>query len=75
MLTYNFFTKDQKPVTISIEDSETSPKFEIRGPKEIIFKAIGGLGEENEVEAWATEKELNTEAKRTFAILEVLKNI
>lgn len=57
---------------IMINFEETEPfKFLIRGPKEIISKAIGGIGDENETEAWATEKDLKTEAQRMFAVLEV----
>ena len=75
VLAYEFFTKDKKVVSISIEDSDDNPSFKIIGPKAIISKAIAGIGEENETEAWATEKELNTEAKRMFAVLEILKII
>lgn len=71
--TYSFATKKGE-VSISFSEDEKF-SFLITGPKEIISKAIGGLGEENEIEAWATEKELNTEAKRMFAVLEVLKLI
>jgi hypothetical protein len=73
VLNYEFITKDKKVISISIEDTEVNPKFKIKGPKEIISQAIGGIGEDNETEAWATEKELDTEAKRAFAMLEVLK--
>lgn len=73
VITYEFLTKNKKIVSISIEDSEVNPQFKIQGPKEIIHKAIGGLGEENEIEAWATEKHLKTEAQRIFAILETTK--
>lgn len=59
-------------VVISFEDSE-KPQFKIQGPKEIISKVIGGIGSENETEAWATEKDLKTEAQRMFAVLEVMK--
>lgn len=75
LMTYEFFTKKNEKISISIEDIEENPEFLIRGPKYVIEKVIGGIGEENETEAWATEKELNTEAKRTFAILEVIKSI
>ena len=73
IMTYEFITIDNKRVSISIEDTAENPAFLIIGPKKVISKAIGGIGEENETEAWATEKELDTEAKRTFAILETLK--
>lgn len=71
-LEYEFATKDNKKVTISIEDSEESPSFKIQGPKTLMSKVVGGIGGENETDAWVTEKELNTEAKRMFAILEVI---
>jgi len=70
---YEFITKNKKVVTISIEDVEENPKFLINGPKELIHKAIGGLGFENQddTETFVTEKHLNTEAKRMFAVLEI----
>lgn len=73
LMTYEFSTKDNKKIIISIEDVEENPQFKMQGPKDIMHKVIGGLGGENETEAWVTEKELNTEAKRTFAILEMMK--
>lgn len=77
MLTYEFLTKNKKIVTISIEDSEINPKFSIRGPKELIHSVIGGIGFENQedTETTATEEHLNTESKRMFAVLEVLKSL
>lgn len=72
LMTYEFFTKSKERITISIEDTEENPQFKIQGPKQLLSKVIGGLGGENETEAWITEKELNTEAKRMFAILEVI---
>lgn len=72
--TYKFKT-EKGEVTISFTDDSEKPEFVIVGPKEIISKAIGGIGEENETEAWATEKDLKTEAQRMFAILEIMKVI
>jgi hypothetical protein len=71
-LNYEFKTKKGN-VTISFEDVEQNPKFRIQGPKEIISKAIAGLGEENKTEAWATEEHLKTESQRMFAVLETIK--
>jgi len=70
---YEFITKNKKVVTISIEDVEEKPKFLIRGPIEIVSKAVGGIGDEDEEngEVFVTEKHLNTEAKRMFAVLEI----
>jgi len=70
---YEFITKNKKVVTISIEDVEENPKFLIRGPIEIVSKAVGGIGDEDEEngEVFVTEKHLNTEAKRMFAVLEI----
>lgn len=68
------FKTSKGSVTVAFVEAEDKLKFLIRGPKEFIAKAIGGTGDESETEAWATEVELDTEAKRIFAILEVLKN-
>lgn len=75
VITYEFLTKNKKIVSISIEDVEENPKFLIRGPIEIISKAIGGIGDDDEEngETFVTEKHLNTEAKRMFAVLETTK--
>lgn len=73
--TYEFLTKNKKIVTIMIEDAEENPKFLIKGPKEVIAKVVGGRGEEDDVEAWATDKNLKTETQRMFAILEIMKLI
>jgi hypothetical protein len=77
MCTYEFITKDKKIVSISIEDTEENPRFKIQGPKELIHKVIGGIGFETEdnTETIATEVHLNTEAKRIYAVLEVIKLI
>ena len=71
--TYEFIIKDKKVVTVMIEDVEKNPKFLIRGPIEIVSKAIGGIGDEDTEngEVFVTEKHLNTEAKRMFAVLEI----
>lgn len=75
LMTYEFLTKDGKKVVVAIEDSEENPKFKIQGPKDLMQKIVGGLGDENETEAWVTEKELNTEAKRMTILLDVMKLI
>jgi len=76
VINYEFKTS-KGVVKISFEDSDENPKFKIQGPKELIHNAIGGIGFENQedTETIATEEHLNTEAKRMFAVLEVLKNI
>jgi hypothetical protein len=71
VMTYEFVTKNKKIVAISMEDEIENPQFKIKGPKEIISKVVAGLGEENETEAWVTEKHLKTEAQRMFAVLEI----
>jgi len=48
--------------------------FRIEGPKEIISKAVGGLGDEDLTRAWVTEKQLKTEEMRMFALVETLKH-
>ena len=70
---YEFITKNKKIVTITIEDVKENPKFLIRGPIETISKAVGGIGDEDyeNGEVFVTEKHLNTEAKRMFAVLEI----
>lgn len=75
MCTYEFITKDKKIVSISIEDTEENPRFKIQGPKTLIHKVIGGIGFETEdnTETIATEAHLNTEAKRMYAVLEIMK--
>ena len=75
VISFEFPIKDKEPIIIFIEDSEESPKFKIQGPKEIIHKAIGGIGFENQESTitTATEEHLNTEAKRMFAVLQTLK--
>lgn len=72
---YEFLTKSKELVTITIEDVTENPKFFIKGPKALISKVIGGIGDEDETEAWVTEKELKGETVRTFAILELMKLI
>lgn len=72
VLTYEFLTKKKQVISISVEDESENPKFSIRGPKEVISKVIAGIGDENETEAWVTEKHLKTEAQRMFAILEIM---
>ncbi len=74
LIHYEFSSKSGV-VKISFEDCEQNPKFRIEGPKHILSKAIGGIGGENGTNAWATEKELNTESKRMYAILETIKAI
>lgn len=74
LVNYEFKTK-KGPVVISFEDSVENPKFKIQGPKEIISKAIAGIGEENDTEAWATEEDLKTEAQRMYTVLEVIKAV
>lgn len=72
LVSYEFKSK-RGVIKISLEDVAENPKFRIQGPKEIISKAIAGIGEENETEAWATEENLKTEAQRMYAILEAVK--
>ena len=75
LMTYEFIVRGNRQlVTIGIEDSDENPKFKIQGPKEIIHQAIGGIGFESEdgTVTTATEVHLDTEAKRMFAVLEVL---
>lgn len=73
LMSYEFLTNDNKKVMVQIEDSDENPQFKIQGPKDFMQKVIGGLGEENETEAWVTEKDLKTEARRMFALMEVMK--
>ena len=58
------------PVYIEFEENN----FRIEGPKEILSKVVGGLGDENETIAWVTEKELKTEEMRIFAVIEIMKH-
>ena len=58
------------PVQISFDEGV----FRIEGPKEIMTKAVGGLGGENETIAWITEKELKTEEMRLFVLIEIMKH-
>jgi hypothetical protein len=76
LVKYEFKTKEGI-VTIEFEDSTENPKFKIKGPKDLIHQAIGGLGFENQenTETTATEAHLDTEAKRMYAVLETLKAI
>lgn len=73
-VTYEFSSK-KGTIKISFEDTNENPKFKIQGPKDLIHKAIGGIGFENQedTETTATEVNLNTESKRLYAILEVIK--
>lgn len=75
MVSYEYSTKDGKKVTISFEDTPEKPEFKIQGPKEFMQKVFGGLGEENETEAWLTEVQLKTEARKIYAIMEVMSAI
>lgn len=72
LIQYEFKTK-QGNVKISFEDISTNPTFELRGPKELMSKVIAGIGEENETEAWVTEKHIKTEAQRMYVMLEIIK--
>ena len=76
LVQYEFKTK-KGVVTIGFEHVIEHPKFKIQGPTELIQKAIGGLGFENQEDTitTATEVHLDTEAKRMYAILETLKAI
>lgn len=74
LINYEFSSKCGT-IKVSFEDCEQNPRFRIEGPKNILSKAIGGIGGESGLNAWATEKELNTEAKRMYAILEIIKAI
>ena len=76
LVTYEFSSK-KGTVKISFEDTTENPKFKIQGPKELIHKAIGGIGFENQdgTETTATEVNLNTEAKRMYAVLEIIKQL
>ena len=73
-VTYEFSSK-KGTIKISFEDTTENPKFKIQGPKDLINKAIGGIGFENkeDTETTATEANLNTEAKRMYAVLEIMK--
>ena len=76
LVKYEFKTK-KGIVTIAFEDVAENPKFKIQGPKDLIHKAIGGLGFENQedTETIATEEHLKTEGQRMYAVLEVIKAI
>lgn len=78
LMTYEFIVNGNRQlVVIGIEDSDENPRFKIQGPKDIIHKAIGGIGFESQdgLITTATEVHLDTEAKRMFAVLEVLNII
>lgn len=66
------FPTNKGDIVITFDESKEI-KFSIKGPKETIQKVIGGIGGENETEAWATEKHLKTEAQRMYAVLEIIK--
>lgn len=69
---YTIFTsKGQVKISFGEENGKFS--FEVRGPKEIISKAIGGIGDEDEKTAWATHENLKTEEQRIWAVMEVTK--
>ena len=70
---FTFETKKGN-VKVSFTDDENS-EFKIEGPKEIISSVIGGIGDEDEKKAWATEKNLDTESKRLYAVLKVFEKI
>lgn len=76
LIKYEFKAK-QGIVKIYFEDTTENPIFKIQGPKEIIQKAVGGKGFENQddTETIVTENELKTEAQRLYAVLEVIKLI
>jgi len=71
---YELGYMEDKMHRIKISFSENS-KIRIEGPISIVSKAVGGLGDENyeTKTVVVTEKHLNTEAKRMFAILELSK--
>lgn len=72
---YDFIFETKKgDVKISFTDDD-KPEFKIEGPKEIISSVIGGIGDEDESKAWATEKNLDTESKRLYAVLKVFEKI
>lgn len=72
MIQYNIFTSVGE-ISIAFDDETEKPTLFIHGPKMIISKAVGGLGEEDEIMAWVTEKELKTIPVMMYTIIEVIK--
>jgi hypothetical protein len=73
---YDFeFETSKGNVKISFTDDEDNSEFKIEGPKELISSVIGGIGDDDGKVAWATEKNLDTESKRLYAVLKVLEKI
>ena len=72
MIQYNIFTSIGE-LSISFDDEQDTPTLYIYGPKPIVAKVLGGIGEEDELMAWVTEKDLVTVPKMMYAILEIIK--
>jgi len=75
-LSENYEFKSKKGIvkfSFGLEDEEY--KFFAIGTKELIAKAIGGKGEENETMAWVTEQHLTTEEQRMYLLCEIMKNM
>ena len=47
----------------------------VKGPKNIISDSIGGIGDENETEAWFQDKDFKTASEAVSNILEILKTM
>lgn len=57
-------------ITVECGDDHT---LKVKGPKEIISKAIGGRGDENETEAWFQDKDFGSASEAVSNVLEIIK--
>jgi hypothetical protein len=66
---YNI-TVGKKSIAIHCNADNT---FMLKGPKDIISKAIGGRGDEDETMAWIQDKDMHTSSAAIFSIVEIMK--
>jgi len=63
---------DEGMITIECGDDHT---LKVKGPKEIMSKAIGGRGDEDEKEAWFQDKDVKSPSEAVSNVLEILKAV
>ena len=63
-------TTDKGTVTVECGDDHT---LKVKGPKDLISKAIGGRGDEDEKDAWFQDKDFGSASEAVSNVLEILK--
>lgn len=63
-------TTDKGLVIVECGDDHT---LKVKGPKDLIHKAIGGRGDEDEKNAWFEDKDFGSASEAVSNVLEILK--